>query len=593
MKKHIFCLVALACGSVTWADGTINIASPTSGEGYTFANNIVTISADGNYTVTDTSTTNRILIAAGVTATVTLQNVNITSAVASPFALSPDGCDVTVRLVGTNTLTATMTNSSVSGTVYGAGIQVEGSSKVTIEGSGRDFPNNEGEGSLTATGSANGAGIGSAYVEDEPVHATGTIIINGGNIIATASWGAAGIGGGSYSSSGNITINGGNITAVAGYQSAAIGGGAEGDGSNININGGNILAIAYGGMYDPPAIGGGAHCYPGDINISDGRIFAWGKNGPGIGNASNVSGGNIYISGGTIITDEIGIGAGSGRTTTSVSAGFILVNSINTTTFGNATVTTNAALTDSIVLALAATTVPQPLTDTAYLHDTTHIDTTIHDTTEIFRHDTLTRIRRDTVHSDNTLNLYYHDTINAAIYDTIEVIRFLETHDTTQIPTIVPGWTDTIYMYTIEIHDTLYLPGAGSHDTLYLLHDTLIAHEVRYIREYLHIADTATLHDTLLIYDTLLIEGQVYVTITRPGATGAQHIVEPDTHVSNYGADGIRIAELYGLEPLVIYNLEGKIIVSAYPTGQVYTRDPFPHGTFLLYSNNRWTRFAH
>jgi hypothetical protein len=66
------------------------MANPSGGTGWTFVGNVITITYNGNHTVTGTTTANRIAINKEVTATVTLQNASIHSADASPFMLSSD-----------------------------------------------------------------------------------------------------------------------------------------------------------------------------------------------------------------------------------------------------------------------------------------------------------------------------------------------------------------------------------------------------------------------------------------------------------------------------------------------------------------------
>ena len=110
-----------------------------------------------------------------------------------------------ITLVGTN---------SVSGATNMAGIQVGGSgTTLTIKGNG----------SLTANGADNSAGIGLSSAWD--VNATGgDIVIEGGNIMATGNGMGAGIGTGlsfgddanHTATIGNITIKGGTVTAIGG-----------------------------------------------------------------------------------------------------------------------------------------------------------------------------------------------------------------------------------------------------------------------------------------------------------------------------------------------------------------------------------------
>ncbi|GAB6395537.1 MAG: hypothetical protein MdMp024_1849 [Bacteroidales bacterium] len=144
---------------------------------------MVTITANGNYTVTGTTTANRIVINKDVTATITLQNATIHSAVASPFMLSSDtaaggkGSQVTLILSGSNELVTTNIGS--------AGLTVEDSARITIEGNGALLAQGAG---LNPYG---GAGIGGGHRKS-----AGTILIQSGTVNATGGEIAAAIGGG-------------------------------------------------------------------------------------------------------------------------------------------------------------------------------------------------------------------------------------------------------------------------------------------------------------------------------------------------------------------------------------------------------------
>ena len=148
-----------------------------------------------------------------------------------------------------------------------------------------------------------------------------TLTIDGtGSLKASSSGGGAGIGG-SYGSGtgnnvGNITINGGEITATA-SNGAGIGSGSEGSCQTITINGGTIISESIG---MGAGIGAGRDAGCGNIIITGGKITATnsgdggGGAGIGSGNCSGVAGscGYISISGGTIIATAGGNGAGIG-----------------------------------------------------------------------------------------------------------------------------------------------------------------------------------------------------------------------------------------------------------------------------------------
>ena len=91
---------------------------------------------------------------------------------------------------------------------------------------------------------------------------------------------------------GNIVIEGGNITATAGH-GAAIGSAYESSCDDITITGGSVTAFGAGGA----GIGSSSNSSCGDITITGGTIFAQGSDGQtGIGSANMGSCGNITIS---------------------------------------------------------------------------------------------------------------------------------------------------------------------------------------------------------------------------------------------------------------------------------------------------------
>ncbi len=162
------------------------------------------------------------------------------------------------------------------------GIKVSSGNSLTING----------EGALTATGVANGAGIGGCYTEStimvdgKPMTtisnespSAGTITINGGNITATGGENGAGIGGGKNGSGGSFTINGGAVTARGGENGAGIGGGYCGSGGAVRIDGGEgssptCSVTATGGSSGAAGIGHG--CEDGK-SLSHGEITMLGR----------------------------------------------------------------------------------------------------------------------------------------------------------------------------------------------------------------------------------------------------------------------------------------------------------------------------
>ena len=138
----------------------------------------------------------------------------------------------------------------------------------------------------------------------------GTTLSIGGDGTLTAQGGqdAAGIGTGYEGTCGDITISGGTITATGNNTSAGIGSGYKGTCGDITINGSTITAT---GFYSA-GIGTGYYGTCGDIAISGGTITATGSYSAGIGSGDRGTCGNITISGGTITATGGSFSAGIG-----------------------------------------------------------------------------------------------------------------------------------------------------------------------------------------------------------------------------------------------------------------------------------------
>ena len=203
--------------------------SSTTGVGWTFANNVYTIQNGADVTIMGSNSANqrRIEVASDAkNVKIALANATISNPGAnlSALLLNP-GADVTLTLVGNNTLSA--------GTNC-AGIQAPQGTALTITG----------KGSLTASGSTFGAGIGGGDGGN-----AGNIIINDGTVTATGGSSSAGIGGGRNGNGGNITISGGVVTAN-GSSVNGIGGGINaGNPGTLTMNG-NAIVIANNSIGD-------------------------------------------------------------------------------------------------------------------------------------------------------------------------------------------------------------------------------------------------------------------------------------------------------------------------------------------------------
>lgn len=178
-------------------------------ENYVTTADAITIKqTDSGIATTNTITIN---VASGVTASAILAGVNIavSSDVAAALATSGEG-DVVIELDGDNTLTSGKNH---------AGLEKNNTGKLVIK------DDNGINGTITATGGLNGAGIGGGNESDGS-----NIIINSGTVTAQGGKNGAGIGGGAAKE--NTTNSGNSNTAT--YE--------NGIGSDIIINGGTVTA---------------------------------------------------------------------------------------------------------------------------------------------------------------------------------------------------------------------------------------------------------------------------------------------------------------------------------------------------------------
>jgi len=259
---------------------------------YYTLNFLTTVDPADTYILTGTTTSVRAVVLTGVTANITLKDVNITYAIGSPLQLQGSAkVNLTLAAGTTNVLTCSDKNSYSAGTTSlfangTAGLHVMPNATLTIGGAG----------TLNATGGSHGAGIGGTAANVGYVNANsnaGTITINDGTINAGGS-SAAGIGGGGSGSGGTITINGGTVTATGG--GAGIGGGFYcGGGGVITINGGTVTAI--GGVRSPGIGGGGSGSLTAPTGGSAGTITITGGRVTATGGAINTSS-DAYIAGG-------------------------------------------------------------------------------------------------------------------------------------------------------------------------------------------------------------------------------------------------------------------------------------------------------
>lgn len=284
------------------------------------------IKEDGEYFITGTypedgvptqneygSTKSVIYVDRNVTATITLENVNITLTGENqcPF-IALEANDVTLILKGENIL-----SNSKNGDAPGLWIPKEYMSKITIKngqdeenpgklvvsstsdwpaigGDGYNEINIEG-GIIEARGGPHNSGIGSK----NEVNSNSSINITGGILTATGQDEGAGIG--SRDNYGTILISGGIVTAKSEGRGSGIGGEAMFGDNTITITGGIVNASSVSGV----GIGGFHESeYNNTITITGGTVTASSTHGIGIGDEidkssvifSTGNNGNAFIS---------------------------------------------------------------------------------------------------------------------------------------------------------------------------------------------------------------------------------------------------------------------------------------------------------
>lgn len=301
-----------------------------------------TIEGSTHYILTG-STDLRVMIGSGVTEVVLLNaKINNQLELKSPATLTLTGTNV-VSTTGKDksailfSVDGTLTIDGMGGDVLEA--TATGFNSCGIEAGGKNSNIVIKNGSITAKGGSDGAGIGSGSVVG------GEISITGGTIKATGGSDGVGIGaGGNYCP--KVSISGGNVTATGGGFGAGIGssgtlicdevsitggtvkatGGSKGAGigskfSNIYISGGTVTA--QGGSF-AAGIGSNTMEECGKITISGGEVTSQGGEGAaGIGSGGvdpdilyNNSCEGVIISGGTVTATGgiygAGIGTGTG-----------------------------------------------------------------------------------------------------------------------------------------------------------------------------------------------------------------------------------------------------------------------------------------
>lgn len=296
----------------------IDLASPEYKSGFT-------IKEDGEYFITGTypedgvptqneygSTKSVIYVAYNVTATITLENINISlTGEQCPF-FARDAKDVTLILKGENSLSSKDNSSSPCLCVpeyentkitIKNGQDEENPGKLVVS-STSDWPAIGGEsyneiniegGIIEAIGGDNSSGIGAMDRE----HSYSSINITGGIVTAIGKGYGSGIG--TWSMRGTILISGGIVTAISEDRGSGIGGFDMLGDNTITITGGIVNASSVNGI----GIGGFHESeYNNTITITGGTVTASSTNGVGIGDIryksnaifSTGDNGNAFIS---------------------------------------------------------------------------------------------------------------------------------------------------------------------------------------------------------------------------------------------------------------------------------------------------------
>ena len=201
-------------------------AAPGEGESHDISTSTLTISEDGNYTVTGTTTTNQIVVKENVTATVTLNSVNITGAAGNSATGAPAQSPIDLAAGATLTLilaensTNTLTGGAGTGYCGAPGIHVPDDAALIIQGGGSltvtggSYKPGYGAPGIGGTTDNSGAESGSYTGED-----CGTVIIlSSGNLSVKGGTGestATDIGGGSGTQKGD---DGQGIRPVSGQE---------------------------------------------------------------------------------------------------------------------------------------------------------------------------------------------------------------------------------------------------------------------------------------------------------------------------------------------------------------------------------------
>ena len=217
----------------------------------------VAVPADEYWHITGTGevTSNRIMIAAGAVAKLSV--VNISTDATMPVIYCFGDADIILDLENVISNTASMYDSYGSYRGY-PGIYVPAEYNLTIAGTG----------TITISTASYAAAIGGGY--SETFSNAGNIIIKSGSVTANGGAGSAGIGSSRYRPCGDILITGGTVIATGNGGGAGIGTGYNGTCGNIIIKNTVTQVTATKGSSSTNSIGAGQNGTCGTVTIEDG-----------------------------------------------------------------------------------------------------------------------------------------------------------------------------------------------------------------------------------------------------------------------------------------------------------------------------------
>lgn len=220
----ILCLSILFLPLTLAAEGDLTVIGGTENTDYSYADNVYTVLTETALNFSGTTTADRIVVKEGVTANITLDNININNT-----------SENTIKLEDGSTLTLTLSKENkLAGGTNKAGINVPANTELIIQG----------EGELNVTGGRSSHSVvGGAAIGADYKGSIGSILIKNGTITAKAlgDYGAAIGSGGEANLSGSLIIEDGNLTLTGkrNEQSVAV--------SSFNITGGTFINCTLNG----------------------------------------------------------------------------------------------------------------------------------------------------------------------------------------------------------------------------------------------------------------------------------------------------------------------------------------------------------